>query len=133
MEDLAILLRALQLLAHINHNLVKGTTFFSDHEFLGELYAAYETAYDSVVERIIGTSGMKPQALMSIQESAVKVLKQATVTGEPEMAFKTLVQGEAELQKICESIKGSAGTLNLVAQLADDSEVRSYKLQQRLK
>lgn len=133
MKDLAILLRALQLLAHLNHNVVIGQTFFADHAMLSELYTAYETAYDSVVERMIGTSVLDPKQLLDIQQSAVDVVKSATLSTDATAIFKALSHGEDELQRYCEAVKGSAGTLNLVQQLADDSEVRNYKLKQRLK
>ena len=72
MKDLAIHLRYLQLVAHNAHNEVAGPTFFANHEFLGELYPAYETAYDAVVERIIGLG--KPVDLCQVQVDAAAKL-----------------------------------------------------------
>jgi DNA-binding ferritin-like protein len=133
MKNLAILLRALQLLAHINHNTVVGPAFFADHAMLSDLYTAYETAYDSIIERMIGTGSLDPKQLLDIQQSAVDVVKSATLSTDAAAIFKALSHGEAELQRYCSTVKGSTGTLNLVAQLADDSEVRNYKLKQRTK
>ena len=133
MKNLAVLLRALQLSAHVYHNVVKGPQFFSDHEFLGSMYGTYENAYDSVVERIIGTSGMEPAELFKLQQEAAKLLAGVPVVCDSAAIFAALISGESELREHCKAVTGSIGTLNLVAQLADDSEVRSYKLKQRIK
>lgn len=127
---LAVLLRTLQLMAHNFHNLVTGPCFFSDHAFFGDLYDAYETAYDGCIERLIGT-GPKPN-LSVIQQKAVQGLQDSPE--DAESMFGMILESEKALQQLCEQFEGqaSAGTVNMTAQLADDSEVRCYKLQQRL-
>ena len=45
--NLLTILRFLQFYTHNAHNLLRGPTFFQDHEFLGELYPAYEVDYDA--------------------------------------------------------------------------------------
>lgn len=132
MENLAIILRSLQLAAHSYHNLIKGESFFADHSFLGDLYGAYESAYDSVIERMIGTKGLHPAELLDIQKKAVDLLKTVAPIDVPKNIFETLLEGEKRICFHCAQINGSLGTMNLVAQLADDSEVRIYKMQQRL-
>ena len=133
MKELAILFRCMQLFVHNSHNLVAGPEFFSDHEFLGGLYPVYEAAYDSLIERMIGLNDLSPNELLNIQASAFNLLKQIKHSTDSKEIFKTIVTCEEEVQALCSKVKGSAGTLNLVQQLADDSEVRSYKLKQRSK
>lgn len=99
MEKIAFVFRYLQLYAHQAHNLVKGQTFFQDHDYLGALYPVYEEAYDSIIERSIGLN--KPVNIQKVNQAAVK--------------------------------GSSQGTMNLLAGLADQSEMRQYKLQQRIK
>lgn len=126
--ELAIHFRYMQLLAHNAHNLTSGPTFFENHEFFGELYPVYEAAYDSLVERCIGL-GDEDIDLVEVQKRAAAMLED----GEP---FNTLFIGEEVIQQIVEKCfeedDYTQGTLNLLAQLADDSEVRTYKLKQKL-
>ena len=129
MKALATHLRYLQFLAHNAHNQVEGPSFFADHAFLGELYPVYEDAYDAVVERLIG-AGEKPDLVAIQAEAAAKLPEWSNVDD----AFDSLLLGEAVLCRQIETLaKGeiTQGTLNLLAGLADASEVRVYKLQQR--
>lgn len=133
MHQLASTFRCLQLLAHNAHNLTKGVSFFADHEFFGELYPSYETAYDSVIERMIGLE--VPVDLVAIQLDATDML--ADISAEQmEVAdfLKGILSGEKKLCYLIaeENNKATIGTQNLIAQLYDDSEVRQYKLKQRL-
>lgn len=135
METLAVLYRCAQLYAHRAHNVCRGETFFPDHDFLGGIYEAYEGAYDNVVERMIGL-GMKP-AIVKITSEACKKFE--------DMASDSMVQTDTMLAKILglekefcsqieEAMKGelSQGTQNMLQGLCDESEVRQYKLKQRL-
>lgn len=130
LAKLAVLLRRQQLASHNYHNAVTGQQFFQDHSFFGDLYAAYESAYDDIVERIIGT-GPSPN-LVLIQQRAVSEL--APIPDTAEGMYSELLQSEQELQSLCEQFEGKAsmGTVNLVAGLADDSEVRCYKIKARI-
>ena len=74
MDTIATQLRALQFLSHRAHNMVKGPTFFEDHEFLGEIYPAYEAAFDSVIERIIGT-GSATLSIVKINKAAAEMAR----------------------------------------------------------
>ena len=129
MKELAILYRAAQFAAHQAHQEVCGESFFSDHAYLGELYETYTNAYDSLIERMIGCKE-KPDIL--------EINKEAMV--EYELVdccdwVKSMYKFEADFQKEIETLtkdKMSQGSLNLLAQLADESEVRSYKLGQRM-
>ena len=131
MKDLIVTLRASQFVAHNAHNLAKGATFFEDHEFFGEAYAAYESAYDSVVERSIGL-GMDIDLNEATQKAAKELDEYPVVT--VGLCYQHLLESEKE---ICNQISmltpgSSIGTQNLLAQLADDSEVRQYKIQRKL-
>ena len=133
MHDLAIILRSAQLYAHNAHNMTKGKTFFSDHEFLSEAYAAYESAYDSVVERMIGL-GYDVDLNRVTKEAGKDAGSYAVKDVDPEMFFTTLFNFE---RNICDCVKEyvpnmTDGTQNLLQGIADDSEIRQYKLRQRL-
>jgi len=132
MHNTAIILRALQLYAHNAHNLAKGKTFLQDHEFLGELYGAYEGEYDSLVERMIGL-GEEPDLNEITKEAADAAT--ANEFKDNDNAFSVLLVTEKEL---CSSIEkdmtdASNGTQNLLQTIADNSEMRQYKLKRRLK
>lgn len=136
MESIAILLNFLQLYSHNAHNLVKGPVFFSDHDFLGELYSEYETDYDDIVERMVGL-GM-PIKLVGIRLEAVKLLSSLPeVEKENKDYFKNILSLEKQLcKKIEEFIAGnpvSEGTKQLLGDLCNKSEKRQYKLLQRIK
>lgn len=131
MKNLAVLYRAAQLIVHRFHNITKGPNFFPDHDFLGELYPAYETAYDQIVERMMGMD-QKPD-LNSITTEACKSATAFTESS-PDGMFRQILKIEKTLQdNLAKEIpKATQGTANLLAQLADDSEARVYKVKQRL-
>ena len=99
MHNTAIILRALQLYAHNAHNLAKGKTFLQDHEYLGELYSAYEGEYDSLVERMIGI-GEEPDLNEITKEAADAAT--ANEFKDNDNAFSVLLVTEKEL---CASIE----------------------------
>ncbi len=134
MKTLAKLYRQAQLYAHMAHNLAKGPTFFEDHEFFGEAYAAYEEAYDSVVERMIGQAPDEDfsQTLLEINQSACAALYPATSNN---ACLGELLEMEVMIcaEIAVASVGASPGTQNLLQGLCDLGEVRQYKIQQRLK
>lgn len=117
--NIASLLRYMQLLSHIGHNILGGATFFQDHAFLSELYSAYEGHYDDIVERMIGLD--EEIDLVTVQKY--------------ESCYKELLDFEEELCRMIEELaKGSSqGTIDLIGAIGSSSEVRQYKLKQRLK
>jgi len=133
MDSLITQLRALQFLAHRAHNVIKGPTFFEDHEFLGELYPAYESAYDSAVERVIGLGNEKLN-LPKINIAAAEMSNIMPNETKPEPFFRVILKGEKDLcSMIDEAVKkASQGTQNLLQGIADDAEKRQYQLKQRL-
>lgn len=128
--NLATYLRYMQFYAHISHNVLGGATFFQDHVFLGDLYGTYEDAYDGVIERMIGLE--EPLNLVKIHKDAVADLQ---TPKSYDQAFSDLLECEQELCKKIEAIapKVSEGTRQMLGTLADESEMRQYKLKQRLK
>lgn len=128
--NLAALLRYMQFFAHFAHNMCKGETFLVDHPFLAELYSGYEDDYDAVIERMIGLE--EPLDLLKIHKAASDGLK---VAESFEAAFKEILSCEEELCAALDKLnKGaSIGTQNMLADMADRSEMRQYKLKQRLK
>lgn len=129
MQTIAIQLKAMQFVAHNAHQLAKGQTFLQDHEYLGELYPVYEAAYDAIIERSLGLG--KPLDPAQITLKSAQYVDPNKDTNE---AFKALLNAEEGLREFIkeESDGQSIGTQNLLAQLADDSEARTYKIQQRL-
>jgi DNA-binding ferritin-like protein len=134
LDELAAQFRAMQLFAHIGHNRVSGPSFFEDHEFLGGLYEIYEGIYDSLAERMIGL-GESPD-LWEVTDSANgKVQEMQAGTSSLDILSQLLAAEKTACSEIEGLIKGSGfsqATVNLLAQIADDSEQRQYKIQQRV-
>jgi len=133
MDHLALQLRAMQFLAHRAHNEVNGPSFFADHEFLGDLYQAYEKAYDDVVERIIGLSREKIDIAKMNVDAAQMACVRPNETG-CEAMLKVLLKAEQDLCALVAKNMEDAtdGTQNLIQGLADESETRQYKMKKRL-
>ena len=132
LSKVAVVLRAAQLFAHASHNLVKGPTFFSDHEWLGETYAAYESAYDSVIERALGIG--ERVDITAITEAACEDAEQNSRLEVAEDIFRVLLAYEESLcSAIDEAMEGASnGTQDLLQALCSAAEIRRYMLRQRL-
>lgn len=143
MKKLAIVLRFGHLYAHMAHNLCSGSNFFADHEFLGDLYLQYEKDFDAVVERMIGAKN-KPD-IIELNKEAIKLLASAPFVSATE-AFNVLMTIEKKICKIVEEIcwpqpmthphggpdPATQGEIQLLGNICDLSEVRQYKIKQRL-
>lgn len=134
MEDLlklAKVFRAAQIVAHDAHNNVRGPSFFADHEFLGDVYSAYEDAYDSLIERYIGLTGEAVDGI-SLTREALELAPDSDVQG----IWDTLQMFERTICKVCYEFCGqqgvSEGTKQLVGELCNQAEMRGYKLKQRI-
>lgn len=129
MDKLATYYRCAQLFAHNAHNLTSGPNFFADHEFLGELYGTYESAYDSIIERALGMG--EQVDLVKIQQDAAQCLSDYST----DKIFVSLLNLELLLCTLLEEANGKAslGTQNLLQGLCDASEARQYQIQQRLR
>lgn len=124
--EIAVEFRAAQFEAHAAHNLCKGEAFFADHAFLSEAYSAYEGAYDALIERLIGM-GKKPDLKKVTQKAASKM-----ETGGFERLLALEQQMCWDIEAACKLPGVTQGRMNLLAGLADDSEVRQYKIRQRM-
>lgn len=133
MHNLATLFRAAQLTAHEKHNTVEGQTFFEDHEYLGELYGTYESAYDSVIERMIGLGEKCDISGGNIQAAdlAKWFCDLEDIKNWPKIFLEIETRVQKEVDSCCKG--ASSGTLNFLQGLADESEQRVYKLGQRAK
>ena len=136
LEKLAVYFRFLQLFTHNCHNQIIGETFLVDHPFLGDLYSTYEDIYDGLVERAIGL-GINVD-LVQTQVNAAQLVKQVGRVTSPVEIFSKILESE---KKVCTSIQSgiltdkslTQGTINMLAGICDESEVRQYKIAQKLK
>jgi len=136
MKELLNHLRLMQLYAHMAHHVCKGPLFFQDHEFLGSLYAEVEGDYDAVAERAINKEGLSVVNLNSQLKSIYSKAKNLPDESKDDKThLKKVLELEKELCSIIEKLvpNVSAGTEQLIGNVADKSEVRQYKLEQRLK
>lgn len=138
MKELLIHLRVLGMFSQHAHNLAKGPLFLQDHCFLGEIYEAANSDYDSVAERIVGTLGAEYLDLHEISKKAFQGLFKlpANELKENKEFFEIILKQE---QMTCELVESevknedcSEGTKQLIGEIANQSEVRQYKIQQRL-
>lgn len=138
LDNLAIRLRALQLYGHHAHNNCTGKSFFEDHAFFGEVYAAAETDYDSLIERIIGSEGKSVDTISFASEASKLALQCGRDPGDCNANF---YQGILKLElsiciyidKLCAANTMPEGTRQLVGDIANRSMSRQYKIRQRLK
>jgi len=135
LTKLAARFRAMQLFAHNAHLLAMGQTFYQDHEAFGELYPAYETAFDALIERTIGLGGeYNPEALF---KQVSEFLAPTWGCTETEKCFEKIMDFEkricADVTDILTRMDVTQGVSNFLQGLADESESRQYKLKQRLK
>lgn len=136
MKDLLAITRTLNLYYHFLHNVAHGEAFGSDHKMTGAFYEELDTEFDSVSERHIGLSGDVSSAtlLYTISEAA-SILSTMPDTEDMLSYFKYALDLEKQLRAEVDLAMQDAteGTKNLLAGIADRSEVRDYKLKQRVR
>lgn len=140
MKDLAILLRSINLYAHSAHNLCARIPFFQDHEFFNEIYTGADSAYDDVVERLVGTIGEESVPSLKEQLQAIsQILEQLPEKNvkENSVYFQILLEKNkmvcSKIEELCASGSLSQGTIQMLGNIADKFEVIQYKIKQRLK
>lgn len=138
MKELLILLRAMQIYAQNAHQLVKGTPFHSDHAFFGDVYNEVAGDFDDLAERIIGLYGEEPLALQPMLASVVAKLSDAPSVGvdDNKIFYMHQLKMEDSLCKIVERIIAAGvnpGTEQLIGEICNKSEMRKYKIKQRMK
>ena len=119
----------MNIYAHNCHNTVACATFFQDHSFLADAYAAYDSDYDDVIERMIGLD--LPCNLNEVHVLAVQNLQKLPYEyTENKQCFETLLQLEQALcQKVqAELTNSSEGTKQLLGEICNKSEARQYKI-----
>lgn len=138
LELLVAHLRTLHLYYHNCHHVAFGPTFVQDHELFQQFYETFLTDYDDVSERTVGYYGRASLDLESIMRQVQIILSQLPKPSQAsvdEMLAGGLL-AEKELCKICEVVdktpEASSGLRQLLGDIANRSEVRQYKIQQRL-
>jgi len=127
--------RATQIYYHHCHNLVAGEAFHSDHAFFAEAYQAFEGYYDSLVEYFIALFSNKKFKTNQVNKLVMEELEGIKVE---EMCccdmYETAVKMELDFQKYIEAVNkvGRLGLQNAVQGMATESDVRLYKIRQRL-
>lgn len=136
MKEIAILLKLMNMYAHNAHNLVERVVFMQDHEHLADLYEAYDVHYDDVVERIIGLTDSSAINLVEIATAACMQLKTLPPKeNENVIYFQKIEEMEKKLRAQIAAVypTSSIGTQQMIGDIADKSEQRSYKLKARIK
>lgn len=136
MTDLIALTRTMNLYYHHLHNISSGISFSGDHELMSEFYTQMDDSYDSLIERHIGLgNSMSKSDFLSIITEAHSVLDQIPEADDMKTHFHYSLSLESSLRSQLEESSESAsfGTQNLLQTLADESEMRTYKLKQRVK
>lgn len=135
MNNLAIMYKMKNLLAHNMHNICARVAFLSDHEYLADIYEKADDQYDAVIERMIGL-GM-PIDLNLVHTQAVQKLTSMPAAKDNTEMFSQLLQLNKQILQIiemeCKSGKLSEGTRQLLGGHADEVEAEQYKLGQRIK
>lgn len=130
MLELISSFRALQMVAHHAHHLVKGPSFFEDHSFFGKLYNKADEYYDNVAERFIGLGF---ESHFNLGEILAKVAEKSVVDADHYKNVLNLINGIDEvINDMTASGLLSEGTVQLLGDIADNLEVYKYKINRRV-
>ena len=135
MEKLASFLKFMYFYAGHAHRFVAHSSYFADHSFLGELYETYDDAYDAIVERMIGL-GMEVNEFDIINAAAAQFNKHRDEKIDQNIGyFVRILAFEKQLCAMLNEANKNAtlGSQNLIQDFCDQSEMRQYKLGQRVK
>lgn len=136
MKDLLSLSRMMNLYYHHLHNIANGPSFGPDHDLMAGFYEALDAVYDSLIERHMGLGGaMGKSELIDIIEQAHEALEEIPEGSDMQAHFQYALNLESLFRsEIGMAMAGaSEGTKNMLQAFADESEVRSYNLGQRVK
>lgn len=102
------------------------------------MYEEVEGEYDSVAERMIGLGDSSQLNLHAITDAVSQKCKQYPIDAKENAAlFQAALQLEKELQQQIEMmVKAggvSQGVVQLLGDIAQRSEIRTYKIKQRIK
>jgi len=116
-------LRAMQLDYHECHHLASGPCFAADHDMFSEFYTEVEGDFDSFVERCVGAGFKKVACAYEQNDVVCKVLGLEALTAEDEL--RQLIDLAVKVPEM------TLGFEQLLGDIAQRSEVRSYKLGRR--
>jgi DNA-binding ferritin-like protein len=116
-------LRAMQLDYHEAHHLASGPCFAADHDMFGEFYAEVEGDFDSFVERCVGMGKTGVAGPYNQTDVIMKVL--GLDHAEAEIQLCALIDLAVKVPEM------TLGFEQLLGDIAQRSEVRSYKLGRR--
>jgi DNA-binding ferritin-like protein len=139
MKELKILLRSLQLYAHMAHNLCARVVFQQDHEFFASVYEAADNDFDAVMERCIGLYGEDsvPSLTEQLQMISAIIANMPTKgVKENSVFYMNILDIEQKIvAKATEVIKSGAtqGTTQLLGDICNRLEVEMYKIKQRVR
>lgn len=132
----AITARILQLYYHYCHNLVTGPTFNQDHASFGEYYEQLEDNYDTIIEYMISILGNSSLNTKTVNQVIMEKLSNYNIESmSAEEMFEEGLKLEEEFQDALEVLDEEAcpGLKNAIGAMAEISDNRKYKIQQRLK
>lgn len=135
MIELLILFRTLQFVSHHAHHVAKGCSFISDHEFFSELYTTADANYDAAAERLVGIAGEEKLDTAKIVLGASKKTV-PLISNDVDMLLASILKLEQMTCKVIESIISNGcteGCKQLLGEMCNQSEIRQYKLKQRMK
>lgn len=138
MKELLYLLRSMQIYSQSAHHLVKGTPFHSDHAFFGDVYNAVAGDFDDVAERIVGLYGEEHLDLQNVMQAVTMKLSDAPSVGvaDNKVFYEYQLKMEDKLKGLVKQIIASGvspGLEQLIGDIANKSEMRCYKIKQRMK
>ncbi len=126
-------LRALQLYYHYCHNLTKGPSFNADHELFKSFYESADSEYDRMVEYHIAAFGSLESDTVTKQVAVLLDGLSVEQMSTDEM-FANGLKMEYDLYQDLTSIEEGSpiGFRNLLGDISESSDVRQYKIKQRL-
>jgi len=131
-------LKAMHMYFHFAHLAVARASFIGDHKYFKDAYEAIFDDLDSVIERGVGlfSEALLSQIAIMFENAVIKV-KSLPVgnVADNRVFFENALALEQTLCDLIANLAKSAtvGTEQLVTEIANKSEVRQYKIKQRLK
>lgn len=128
--------RILQLYYHNCHHLTSGESFFADHGFFNDSYLQLEEHYDRLSEYFIclfGGKAFETKILINVVNETLS--KYEVEEFSCEKMFQVALELETKFYKELESVnkKASIGLANTIGDIAEQADVRMYKIKQRNK
>lgn len=132
-------LRTMHVFYHQAHHMVKGSSFFGDHEALLGFYKQLEDSYDSVVERTIMLTGpeyIDLKVILNRVENTLAMYPPLHQIKDNKEIFIIALDLERELCAMCQAQiehGTTEGTKQLLGDICNQSEMRQYKIDQRIR